>query len=53
MSAEGHAEAPADAAALQQQAEVNNDRLEIVLLCLATGLSVVLVSCLWVFVALF
>ena len=52
MSAEGHAQAPADTAALQEQVAVN-DILEIVLLCLATGLSVVLVSCLWVFVALF
>ena len=53
MSVEIHAQAPADTTEFQEHIEVKDDILEIVLLSLATGLSIVMVSCLWVFVALF
>ena len=45
-------QASVDAAELPADADVNNDVLEIVLLSMAAALSIVLVSCLWVFLAL-
>lgn len=44
--------ADVDSIDLQEQARIRREQIELFLLSVATGLSVVLVSCVWVMIAL-